>query len=173
MGEKENSPKWIGWMEAWSMSFSFRLSIYHSWFPGEYGWIRWPCLRGRSFSHLTSYYTLHSDLGQPFPIDWIPIKVMLAWSWGNSSCLERCISNSLNPISQSTSKTDPSCLKGERPQWYAVLFLSRPRKLRCSHAKKSIKMATVCTRLDLHIASLELLQSYIALSPEVLTIRLM
>ena len=30
-------------MEAWWMSFSFRLSIYHSWFPGEYGWIRWPC----------------------------------------------------------------------------------------------------------------------------------
>ena len=43
MGEKENSPKWTGWMEAWWMSFSFRLSIYHSWFPGEYGWIRWPC----------------------------------------------------------------------------------------------------------------------------------
>ena len=43
MGEEENSPKWIGWMEAWWMSFSFRLSIYHSWFPGEYGWIRWPC----------------------------------------------------------------------------------------------------------------------------------
>ena len=42
MGEKENSPKWIGWMEAWWMSFSFRLSIYHSWFPGDYGWIRWP-----------------------------------------------------------------------------------------------------------------------------------
>ena len=43
MGEKENSPKWTGWMEAWWMSFSFRLSIYHSWFPGEYGWIRWSC----------------------------------------------------------------------------------------------------------------------------------
>ena len=43
MGEKENSPKWIGWMEAWWMSFSFRLSIYHSWSFGEYGWIRWPC----------------------------------------------------------------------------------------------------------------------------------
>ena len=42
MVEKENSPKWTGWMEAWWMSFSFRLSIYHSWFPGEYGWIRWP-----------------------------------------------------------------------------------------------------------------------------------
>ena len=42
MGEKKNSPKWIGWMEAWWMSFSFRLSIYHSWFPGEYGWICWP-----------------------------------------------------------------------------------------------------------------------------------
>ena len=44
MGEKENSPKWTGWMEAWWMSFSFRLSIYHSWFPGEYGWIRWSWL---------------------------------------------------------------------------------------------------------------------------------
>ena len=44
MGEEENSPKWIGWMEAWWMSFSFRLSICHSWFPGEYGWIRWPCI---------------------------------------------------------------------------------------------------------------------------------
>ena len=43
VGEKENSPKWTGWMEAWWLSFSFWLSIYHSWFPWEYGWICWPC----------------------------------------------------------------------------------------------------------------------------------
>ena len=62
MGEKENSPKLIGWMEAWWMSFSFRLSIYHSWFPGEYGWIRWPCLdtqKKRCASLCTASYTFH------------------------------------------------------------------------------------------------------------------
>ena len=42
MGEKENSPKWTGWMEAWWLSFSFWLRIYHSCFPWEYGWICWP-----------------------------------------------------------------------------------------------------------------------------------
>ena len=30
-------------MEAWWMNFSFRLSIYHRWFPCECGQIRWPC----------------------------------------------------------------------------------------------------------------------------------
>ena len=29
---KENSPKWIGWMEARWMGFSFWLNIYHSWY---------------------------------------------------------------------------------------------------------------------------------------------
>ena len=33
---------WIGWMEAWWMTFSFKLSIYHSCFPGAYGWIHCP-----------------------------------------------------------------------------------------------------------------------------------
>ena len=42
-GEKEKSPKPTEWMEAWWMGFSFWLSIYHSWFPWEYGWIRRPC----------------------------------------------------------------------------------------------------------------------------------
>jgi len=44
--DKENSPKWTGWMEAgeaWWMSFSFWLSISHSWFSWEYGWFHWPC----------------------------------------------------------------------------------------------------------------------------------
>ena len=44
-GEKENSPKPTEWMEAWWMGFSFWLSIYHSWFPWECGWIRRPCYR--------------------------------------------------------------------------------------------------------------------------------
>ena len=35
----ENSPKWTGWMEAWWRSFSFCLSIYHSWFRWEYRWV--------------------------------------------------------------------------------------------------------------------------------------
>ena len=30
-------------MEARPLSFSFWLSIYHSWFAWEYGWVRWPC----------------------------------------------------------------------------------------------------------------------------------
>ena len=30
--EKDNSPKWIGWMEARWMGFSFWLNIYHSWY---------------------------------------------------------------------------------------------------------------------------------------------
>ena len=42
VGEKENSPKWTGWMEACWMSFSFWLSIDHSRFTWEYGWIRPP-----------------------------------------------------------------------------------------------------------------------------------
>ena len=29
---KENSPKWIGWMEARWMGFSFWINIYHSWY---------------------------------------------------------------------------------------------------------------------------------------------
>lgn len=29
-------------MDARPLSFSFWLSIYHSWFAWEYGWIRWP-----------------------------------------------------------------------------------------------------------------------------------
>ena len=29
-------------LSAWWMSFSFWLSIYHSWFPSKIGWIRWP-----------------------------------------------------------------------------------------------------------------------------------
>ena len=31
-------------MEAWWMRFSSWLSIYHSWFSWEYGWIRRPCI---------------------------------------------------------------------------------------------------------------------------------
>ena len=44
VGEKENTTKRTGWIEAWWMSFSFWLSIYDSWFAWEYGWIRLPCI---------------------------------------------------------------------------------------------------------------------------------
>ena len=30
--EKQNSPKWTGWKEAWWMGFSLWLDIYHSWY---------------------------------------------------------------------------------------------------------------------------------------------
>ena len=42
--EKESTTKRTGWIEAWWMNFSFWLSIYHSWFAWEYGWIRLPCI---------------------------------------------------------------------------------------------------------------------------------
>lgn len=79
-----------------------------------------------SFSHLTSYfgptipYWLNSDQGH----------VGLVMGQQLMPC------NGLNPISQSTSKTDPSCLKGERPQWYAVLFFESSKKAAMFTCKK-------------------------------------
>ena len=77
-GEKENYPKWTGWMDAWWMSFRFWLSIQNSWFPREYGWIRWLWLSPYNCHWLTPafvpflqyWWWMWAGLLHKCPINW-------------------------------------------------------------------------------------------------------
>ena len=98
-------------MEAWWMSFSFWLSIYHSWFLWEYGWIRRPWKNTILANKLSDWQRENRDPFQAFSWALKPKKLQ-----GGSSLF---FVDGRLVVFEIFRKASSSSLRDRNPAWHA------------------------------------------------------